>query len=96
MGILIGPPIGGLLQPIVASYTAMSCVGGALLYVIFILDESLSERSKAEVTFFHTCAFKSGRLMSHNWLHTPDCKVLSEGNFSPFTRALAVFHCHLT
>ncbi len=52
MGILIGPPIGGLLQPIVASYTAMSCVGGALLYVIFILDESLSERSKAEVTCF--------------------------------------------
>ena len=50
MGILIGPPIGGLLQPIVASYIAMSCVGGALLYVIFILDESLSERSKAEVT----------------------------------------------
>ncbi len=52
MGILIGPPIGGLLQPIVASYTAMSCVGGALLYVIFILDESLSERSKAEVSVF--------------------------------------------
>ena len=52
MGILIGPRIGGLLQPIVASYIAMSCVGGALLYVIFILDESLSERSKAEVTFF--------------------------------------------
>ncbi len=52
MGILIGPPIGGLLQPIVASYTAMSCVGGALLYVIFILDESLSERSKAEVNLF--------------------------------------------
>lgn len=52
MGILIGPPIGGLLQPIVASYTAMSCVGGALLYVIFILDESLSERSKSEVSVF--------------------------------------------
>ncbi len=22
-----------------------------------------------------TCAFKTGCLMSHNWLHTPDCKV---------------------
>ncbi len=55
MGILIGPPIGGLLQPIVASYTAMSCVGGALLYVIFILDESLSERSKAEVNLSLSC-----------------------------------------
>jgi hypothetical protein len=24
-----------------------------------------------------TCAFKSGCLMSHNWLHTPDCKKLN-------------------
>ncbi len=23
----------------------------------------------------YTCAFKSGCLMSHNWLHTPNCKV---------------------
>ncbi len=61
MGILIGPPIGGLLQPIVASYTAMSCVGGALLYVIFILDESLSERSKAEVS----CSLSRGPLLYH-------------------------------
>jgi len=28
----------------------------------------------------YTCAFKRGFLMSHNWLHTPDCKVLSEMN----------------
>jgi len=28
----------------------------------------------------YTCAFKSGCLMSHNWLHTPDCKVLNEKN----------------
>ncbi|DBA82924.1 hypothetical protein WJX77_008143 [Trebouxia sp. C0004] len=53
MGILIGPPIGSLLQPIIASYIAMSCVGGALLYVIFILDESLSERSIAEAREKH-------------------------------------------
>jgi len=26
----------------------------------------------------YTCAFKPGCLMSHNWLHTPDCKVLNE------------------
>ena len=26
----------------------------------------------------YTCAFKPGCLMSHNWLHTPDCKVLKE------------------
>ena len=50
MGILIGPPIGGLLPPIIASYTAVSCVGATLLYVIFVLDESLSERSKQEVS----------------------------------------------
>ena len=24
---------------------------------------------------FYTCAFKPGCLMSHNWLHTPDCMV---------------------
>ncbi len=24
----------------------------------------------------YTCAFKPGCLMSHNWLHTPECKVL--------------------
>jgi len=23
----------------------------------------------------YTCAFKTGCLMSHNWLHTPDCKL---------------------
>ena len=23
----------------------------------------------------HTCAFKPGCLMSHNWLHNPDCKI---------------------
>jgi len=28
----------------------------------------------------YTCAFKPGCLMSHNWLHTPDCKVLNEKN----------------
>ena len=28
----------------------------------------------------YTCAFKPGRLMSHNWLHTPDCKVWCEVN----------------
>ena len=26
----------------------------------------------------YTCAFKPGYLMSHNWLHTPDCKVLNK------------------
>lgn len=54
MGILIGPPIGGLLPPIIASYTAVSCVGATLLYVIFVLDESLSERSKQEARAKHT------------------------------------------
>ncbi|KAL3156285.1 hypothetical protein ABBQ32_012557 [Trebouxia sp. C0010 RCD-2024] len=53
MGILIGPPIGGLLQPIVASYVAISCVLGSLLYVIVVLDESLSERSRLEAQEKH-------------------------------------------
>ncbi len=26
----------------------------------------------------YTCAYKPGCLVSHNWLHTPDCKVLNE------------------
>lgn len=50
MGILIGPPIGGLLPPIIASYTAISCVLGSLLYVVVVLEESLSERSRNEVS----------------------------------------------
>ena len=29
-------------------------------------------------TTTYTCAFKSDCLMSHNWLHTPDCKVKHE------------------
>ena len=49
MGILIGPPIGGLLPPIIASYTSMSCVGVVLLYVVFVLEESLSVRARPEV-----------------------------------------------
>ena len=49
MGILIGPPIGGLLPPIIASYVAIACVLGSLLYVIVVLEESLSERSRLEV-----------------------------------------------
>ena len=28
----------------------------------------------------YTCAFKPGCLMSHNWLHTPDCKVSNEND----------------
>ena len=50
MGILIGPPIGGLLPPIIASYVAISCVLGSLLYVIVVLEESLSERSRIAVS----------------------------------------------
>ena len=49
MGILIGPPIGGLLPPIIASYVAITCVLGSLLYVVVVLEESLSERSRLEV-----------------------------------------------
>ncbi len=28
------------------------------------------------ITF--TCALKPGRVMSHNWLHTPDSRLLNE------------------
>lgn len=49
-GILIGPPIGGILSPITASYVALGSVVGSLLFVMFILDESLSERSQQQVT----------------------------------------------
>ena len=34
-----------------------------------------------QLVFLHTtytCAFKPGCLMSHNWLHTPDCKLCNE------------------
>ena len=53
MGILIGPPIGGLLPPIIASYVAITCVLGSLLYVVVVLEESLSERSRLEVRAKH-------------------------------------------
>ena len=32
------------------------------------------ETESQEVTLNSTCAFKPGCLMSHIWLHTPDCK----------------------
>jgi len=38
----------------------------------------------------YTCAFKPGCLMSHNWLHTPDCKVLNEkkNDYTPLSVAV--------
>lgn len=61
MGILIGPPVGGLLPPIVASYVAISCVLGSLLYVVVVLEESLSEKSRLEVrrSVAHCCLCQS-------------------------------------
>ena len=46
---------------------------------------SFSSRIPTSLVLFHTtytCAFKPGCLMSHNWLHTPDCKVLNENENS--------------
>ena len=42
---------------------------------------SFSSRIPTSLVLLHTtytCALKPGCLMSHNWLHTPDCKVLNE------------------
>jgi len=42
---------------------------------------SFSSRIPTSLVLLHTtytCAFKPGCLMSHNWLHTPDYKVLNE------------------
>jgi hypothetical protein len=44
-------------------------------------SEMVNSRSPTSLVLLHTtytCAFKPGCLMSHNWLHTPDCKVLNE------------------
>ena len=41
------------------------------------------ENCFAQIRLFqstYTCAFKPGCLMSHNWLHTPDCKVSNEND----------------
>ena len=64
MGILIGPPIGGLLPPIIASYVAITCVLGSLLYVVVVLEESLSERSRLEVR-------QANKWFSHHHLCLP-------------------------
>ena len=40
----------------------------------------------------YTCAFKPGCLMSHNWLHTPDYKVLNGMNDCQQLCSLACFH----
>ncbi len=37
-----------------------------------------SENNCLNKLWFYTCAFKPGCLMSHNWLHSPDCKVSNE------------------
>ena len=42
---------------------------------------SFSNRTPTSMILLHTtytCGFKPGCLMSHNWLHTPDSKVLNE------------------
>ena len=39
---------------------------------------SFSNRTPTSLVLLHTtytCAFKPGCLMSHHWLHTPDCKL---------------------
>ena len=44
---------------------------------------SFSNRTPTSLVLSHTtytCAFKPGCLISHNWLHTPDCKVQNERN----------------
>jgi len=38
----------------------------------------------------YTCAFKPGCLMSHNWLHTPDCKVLNENETGVWDRTATI------
>ena len=40
--------------------------------------QTLYWRKQSKADLQQTCAFKPGCLMSHNWLHTPDCKVLRE------------------
>ena len=47
---------------------------------------SFSSRIPTSLVLLHTtytCTFKPGCLMSHNWLHTPDCKVLNEMSHCP-------------
>ena len=42
---------------------------------------SFSNRTPTSLVLLHTtytCAFKPGCLMSHYWLHTPDCKSKNE------------------
>ena len=42
---------------------------------------SFSNRTPTSLFLLHTtltCAFKPGCLMSHDWLHTPDCKIYNE------------------
>ena len=34
----------------------------------------------------YTCAFMPGCLMSHNWLHAPDCEILSEMEWNEMER----------
>ena len=46
-----------------------------------LLIHCFSHRTLTSLILSHTtytCAFQPGCLMSHNWLHTPDCKVLNE------------------
>jgi len=61
---------------------------------------SFSNRTPTSLVLSHTtytCAFKPGCLISHNWLHTPDCKVRNENeclmlqvhSLLPFYDALA-------
>jgi len=63
------------LEASISHYLAQTTNNGTL--------GSFSSRIPISLVLLHTtytCASKPGCLMSHNWLHTPDCKVLNEMN----------------
>lgn len=53
LGILIGPAIGGMLDPLTASLTASVIGALCMLYVVFFLAESLSPHAAAAVILMH-------------------------------------------
>ena len=55
-----------------------TCYAAVVYHCRLQLNDGVKPSNDLEHELYHTCVSNPGCLISHNWLHTPDCKVLTE------------------
>ena len=83
LGILIGPVIGAFLNPLVAASVAAATGGFCMLFIAFLLPESLSqEDSEAVRMLTHHAEMPTVYDRSHRYhgstINTPTCRLFVE------------------